>query len=63
VTAGLRPKPRRSRSEDEASHGPDHPAVAIRLDNLSALLGATNRLGEAEPLFRRALAIKAATRH
>ena len=37
--------------------GPDHPHVAIRLNNLAALLQATNRLEEAEPLLRRALAI------
>jgi hypothetical protein len=31
--------------------------VAIRLNNLASLLKATNRLAEAEPLMRRALAI------
>ena len=31
--------------------------MAIRLNNLALLLGATNRLAEAEPLYRRALAI------
>ena len=33
------------------------PAVAIDLNNLAQLLQATNRLAEAEPLMRRALAI------
>ena len=40
-----------------SSYGPDHPEVAIRLNNLAELLQATNRLDEAEPLMRRALAI------
>ena len=38
-------------------YGPDHPKVATRLNNLATLLQDTNRLGEAEPLMRRALAI------
>ena len=42
---------------DERAYGPDHPEVAIRLNNLAQLLQATNRLAEAEPLMRRALAI------
>ena len=42
---------------DERSYGPDHPNVATALNNLAALLQATNRLAEAEPLYRRALAI------
>ena len=42
---------------DERSYGPDHPNVAIRLNNLARLLQDTNRLAEAEPLIRRALAI------
>jgi tetratricopeptide (TPR) repeat protein len=47
---------RRALAIDERSYGPDHPKVAIRLDNLAQLLQATNRLVEAEPLMRRALA-------
>lgn len=39
------------------SYGRDHPAVARVLNILAQLLKATNRLGEAEPLMRRALAI------
>ena len=48
---------RRALAIDEASYGPDHPNVAIRLNNLAQLLQATNRLGEAEPLSRRHLEI------
>ena len=36
---------------------PDNPNYAARLNNLAGLLRATNRLAEAEPLYRRALAI------
>jgi tetratricopeptide (TPR) repeat protein len=42
---------------NEKSFGPDHPKVATDLSNLASLLQATNRLAEAEPLKRRALAI------
>ena len=48
---------RRALAIDEQSYGPDHPDVAIDLNNLAQLLQATNRLAEAEPLMRRALAI------
>ena len=48
---------RRALAIDETSFGPEHPKVAIRLNNLAQLLQATNRLAEAEPLMRRALAI------
>jgi tetratricopeptide (TPR) repeat protein len=48
---------RRALEIDEASLGPTHPTVAIRLNNLAQLLQDTNRLAEAEPLLRRALAI------
>ena len=48
---------RRALAIDERNYGPMHPNVAIRLNNLAALLLATNRLAEAEPLMRRALAI------
>ncbi len=41
----------------EELHGPDHPDVAIGLNNLAQLIKATNRLTEAEPLMRRALEI------
>ena len=52
---------RRALAIDEASFGPDHPNVATSLNNLAALLQATNRLSEAEPLYRRALAIDEAS--
>jgi len=51
---------RRALAIDEQSYGPEHPKVAIRLSNLAALLKATNRLGEAEPLLRRSVEILAA---
>jgi Tetratricopeptide repeat len=41
---------------NEKSFGPDHSSVALSVNNLGNLLHATNRLGEAEPLMRRALA-------
>ncbi len=41
--------------------GPDHPEVAVRLNNLAELLRITNRLAEAEPLMRRALTIDEAS--
>ena len=43
------------------SFGTDHPDVASDLNNLAQLLKATNRLAEAEPLMRRALAIDEAS--
>jgi tetratricopeptide (TPR) repeat protein len=52
---------RRALAIDEASFGPDHPNVALHLNNLASLLRATNHLGEAEPLYRRALAIDEAS--
>ena len=42
---------RRALAIDETSFGPDHPNVAIGLNNLAQLLQATNRLAEAEPLY------------
>jgi tetratricopeptide (TPR) repeat protein len=55
------PLMRRGLAVGEKSLGQDHPKVAIRLNNLAALLQATNRLSEAEPLMRRALAIDEAS--
>jgi hypothetical protein len=55
------PLMRRALAIDEASYGSDHPNVATALNNLAALLQATNRLAEAEPLMRRALAIDEAS--
>ena len=48
---------RRALAIDREKLGPEHPDVAIDLNNLAQLLQATNRLEEAEPLMRRALAI------
>jgi tetratricopeptide (TPR) repeat protein len=36
----------------------NHPKTALALSNLAEILRLTNRFDEAEPLFRRALAIK-----
>ncbi|HWB14503.1 MAG TPA: tetratricopeptide repeat protein [Pirellulales bacterium] len=55
--AQAEPLIRRALAIDEQCKGPDHPDVAIRLNNLAQLFQATNRLAEAEPLMRRALAI------
>ena len=48
---------RRALQIAELSFGNDYPRVATHLNNLAALLQATNRLAEAEPLMRRALHI------
>ena len=48
---------RRALAIDEVSFGPGHPEVARDLNNLAALLYATNRLAEAEPLMERHLVI------
>ncbi len=44
---------RRALVIDEQSYGAEHPRVTVHLNNLAALLQATNRLTEAEPLMRR----------
>ena len=51
---------RLNRRAVERTH-PDNPNYAARLNNLAVLLQATNRLAEAEPLYRRALAIDEAS--
>ncbi len=51
------PLMRRVLAIDEKSLGPDHPDVAVRLNNLAQLLQETNRYNEAESLMRRVLAI------
>ena len=61
-TASPRPEPPLSSSDGKISGRkslarPDHPNVASALNNLAGVLEAMNRLDEAEPLFRRALAI------
>jgi len=52
---------RRALAINEKSYGPEHPTVALCLNNLAQLLQDTNRLEEAEPLMRRALAINEKT--
>ena len=46
---------RRALEISEASLGPKHPKVANQLNNLAGLLYDTNRLAEAEVLYRRVL--------
>jgi len=47
--------------QEQARLGPDHPRVAIALNNLAQLLQATNRLAEAEPLMQQAWQIHEAS--
>jgi tetratricopeptide (TPR) repeat protein len=44
----------------EVTVGPDHPEVAVALNNLAALLQARGAMAEAETLYRRVIAIKEA---
>jgi hypothetical protein len=53
---------RRALAIDKVSYGADHPEVAIDLNNLALVLRATNRVSEAEPLYRRCLVILAGSR-
>lgn len=55
--ANALPLAQRSVALTKAQHGEDDPQYALALTNLAGLLQATNRLAEAEPLFRGALAI------
>jgi tetratricopeptide (TPR) repeat protein len=55
--AGAEPLYRRALAIDEKALGPDHPHVAIDLNNLAAFLQAKGDYAAAEPLYRRALAI------
>jgi len=55
--AEAEPLMRRALAIDERSFGPDHPDVAIDLNNLAQLLKATDRLAEAEPRYRRSIQI------
>ncbi len=48
---------RRALQINEHSYGENHPAVAINLNNLAALLEQTDRFAEAELLMRRGLGI------
>jgi hypothetical protein len=49
---------RRALAIDEKSFGPEHPLVAAHLSSLGSVLRTTDRSAEAQPLMRRALAIK-----
>ena len=49
---------RRDLEISENALGPDHPDVAITLNNLAGLYKAQRKYDEAEPLCRRALEIK-----
>ncbi|MEM7014772.1 MAG: tetratricopeptide repeat protein [Verrucomicrobiota bacterium] len=53
----MRFRDRRLRTPTPRTFGPDHPNVAIRLNNLAQLLKATNRMDQAEEPMQRALAI------
>jgi len=48
---------RRALAIDEQGHKANHSNVARDLNNLALLLQDTNRLGEAEPLMRRMVAL------
>ena len=52
-----RPLLERALAIDEAVHGPDHPTVATRLNNLALVLQDLGQPGGAQPLLERALAI------
>jgi tetratricopeptide (TPR) repeat protein len=51
------PLQRRALAMDEAAFGPQHPGVAMDLNNLAALLHLAERPEEAEPLMKRAVEI------
>ena len=55
--AETEPLMRRALEIDEQSFGPDHPNVAIDLNNLAILLQTSNRLAEAESLMQRVIKI------
>ena len=48
---------KRALAISEKALGPEHPDVAISLNNLALLYRAQGRYAEAEPLLKRALAI------
>ena len=55
--AEARPLAERALAIGEAAYGPDHPAVAIRLNNLALILKDLGQPAQARPLAERALAI------
>ncbi len=48
----------REKAQGPKAQGPQHPAVAIALENMGSLLVAQSRYAEAERLYVRALSIK-----
>jgi len=50
---------KRSLAITEKAFGPDHPQVAISLQNLAGFYRATNRINEAKDLEKRAASIQA----
>jgi tetratricopeptide (TPR) repeat protein len=55
--AEARPLEERALAITETAYGPDHPAVAIRLNNLAETLQDLGEPRQARPLLERALAI------
>ena len=55
--AAARPLLDRALTITEAAYGPEHPAVATRLNNLALVLGDLGEPAAAQPLLDRALAI------
>ena len=51
------PLHKRALAIQEKALGPDHPDLAINMNNLAALYTNQGRYGEAEPLFKRVLEI------
>src|SRR5436309_11103034 len=49
---------RRALDVAERTFGPDHPNVALSLNNLAALYITQSQYAQAEPLYKRSLAIK-----
>jgi len=60
--AGARPLQERALAIDEAIYGPDHPVVAVDLNNLALILRGLGDVAGARPLQGRALAIDEAMR-
>jgi Tetratricopeptide repeat len=58
TNADAEPLYKRALAISEKALGADHPAIAVRLNNLAALYHAQGRYADAEPLAKRALAIE-----
>jgi hypothetical protein len=61
--ADARPLLERAVAIDEATYGPDHPTVAVRLSNLAMVHHALGQHVAARPLLERAIAIVEARLH